>query len=159
MFISRCSFQATSLPRGCVGAEVLDLRASEEDVQVTLRGVNMLRILDRVASCDADGLLRPLMQEVLEHTELEKSCGEELMKEMTQVEELFKHCGQLQKDTGIFAAGDLSLNLKSLAKEGEENLKDVSFSGVSEEHRFPIIASHAVVSAFGVQPHGMTSSL
>lgn len=132
---------------------MLDLCTLEEDVQVTLRGVSMLRILDRVASCNADGILRPLMQEVLEHTELERAEGQEvLIGEMRQVEELFQHCGQLQKETGIFAAGDLSrVTLKSLAQEAQENLKDVTFRGVKAEQRFCVIASHAAVFAFGVQ--------
>ena len=67
-------------------------------------------------------------------------------------EELFQHCGQLQKETGIFAAGDLSrVTLKSLAQEAQENLKDVTFRGVKAEQRFCVIASHAAVFAFGVQ--------
>ena len=45
-----------------------------------------LRIIDRVAMPNKDGVVRPLMQEVLEHTELEQSEGlEVLLKETKEV--------------------------------------------------------------------------
>ena len=49
----------------------------------------------------------------------------------SEVERLFDHCGQIQKETGIFAAGDLSKStLLSLAQTASENLKDVNLCGV-----------------------------
>ncbi|CAK9074459.1 unnamed protein product [Durusdinium trenchii] len=146
--------QAQYLPRGCVGAEVLRLTVEEDAVHVTLRGVSMLRIIDRVAMPNKDGVVRPLMQEVLEHTELEQSEGlEVLLKETKEVERLFDHCGQLQKETGIFAAGDLSKStLLSLAQTASENLKDVNLCGVRHsEQRGPVVTSHAAVFAFSAQ--------
>lgn len=70
--------QATYLPRGCVGAEVVQLSIEEDVVHVTLRGVSMLRIIDRVAMPDGHGIVRPLMQEVLEHTDFERNEGMEV---------------------------------------------------------------------------------
>lgn len=146
--------QATYLPRGCVGAEVVQLSLEKDLVHVTLRGVSMLRIIDRVKMPDEHGIRRPLMQEVLEHTDLERKEGMEVLAEETKkVERLFAHCGQLQKETGIFAAGDLSKTpLQNLARSASENLADVNLCGVHpEEHRGPVVASHAAVFAFGVQ--------
>lgn len=146
--------QATYLPRGCVGAEVVQMSLEKDMVHATLRGVSMLRIIDRVKMPDEHGIRRPLMQEVLEHTELERKEGMEVLAEETKkVERLFAHCGQLQKETGIFAAGDLSKTpLQNLARSASENLADVNLCGVHpEEHRGPVVASHAAVFAFGVQ--------
>lgn len=70
--------QATYLPRGCVGAEVVQLSIEEDVVHVTLRGVSMLRIIDRVAMPDGHGIVRPLMQEVLEYTDFERNEGMEV---------------------------------------------------------------------------------
>eukprot|EP00435_Cladocopium_sp_Y103_P073012 s37_g42.t1 len=146
--------QATYLPRGCVGAEVVQLSFEEDLVHATLRGVSMLRIIDRVKMPDDHGIRAPLMQEVLEYTDLERKEGMEvLLEETKKVEKLFVHCGQLQKETGIFAAGDLSKTpLRTLAQAALENLADVNLCGVrQEEHRGPVVASHAAVFAFGVQ--------
>ena len=62
------------------------------------------------------------------------------------MEKLFTHCGQLQQETGIFAAGDLSKTpLRTLTQHASENLRDVNLCGVRhEEQRDPVVASHAV---------------
>ena len=41
-------------------------------------GVSMLRIIDRVAMPDGHGIVRPLMQEVLEYTDFERNEGMEV---------------------------------------------------------------------------------
>ncbi|CAJ1371269.1 unnamed protein product [Effrenium voratum] len=146
--------QATYLPRGCVGVEVVEVSRKEDLVRVVLRGVSMLRIIDRVAMPGTNGVALPLMQEVLEITDLEREAGEaELAKEAQRLEELFGHCGQLQKETGIFNAGDLSAaSLAELTEASRQNLAQVRLPGVdAEAQRWPVLASHAAVAAFGAQ--------
>jgi len=68
------------------------------------------------------------------------------LEETKTVEKLFTHCGQLQQETGIFAASDLSKTpLRTLTQHASENLRDVNLCGVrQEEQRDPVVASHAV---------------
>ncbi|CAE7447347.1 unnamed protein product [Symbiodinium natans] len=144
--------KADYLPRGCVGAEILSVAQQENNVvKVTLRGIGMLRIIDRVCGPDDNGCVLPIVQEVLECGDLEDQQGSEaLLREIKLVEDLFVTCGGLQRSTGIWAAGDLaSKTVADMTVVSMQTVADVQLSGVgSEEQRWPVLASHAAVSKF-----------
>ena len=144
--------KADYLPRGCVGAEILAVKQEDNNlVKVTLRGVGMLRIIDRVCMPDSNGCVLPIVQEVLEYGELEDKQGlQALEQEIQVVEELFVTCGRLQMSTGIWAAGDLaSKTVADMTAVSMQTVADVQLSGVGEEEqRWPVLASHAAVSTF-----------
>ncbi|CAE7301033.1 unnamed protein product [Symbiodinium necroappetens] len=144
--------KADYLPRGCVGAELLSVTQQENNiVKVTLRGVAMLRIIDRVCGPDDNGRVLPIVQEVLECGDLEEKQGSEaLAQEIKLVEDLFVACGELQTSTGIWAAGDLaSRTVADMTAVSMQTVADVQLSGVSsEEQRWPVLASHAAISTF-----------
>ena len=143
--------KAEYLPRGCVGAEVLSVTQEENNVvKVTFRGVGMLRIIDRVCMPDGNGRVLPIVQEVIECGELEERQGMEALEhEIKLVEELFVICGELQRSTGIWAAGDLaSKSVADMTAVSMQTVADVQLSGVDEEQRWPVLASHAAISTF-----------
>mmetsp|Transcript_19848 Transcript_19848/g.45094 ORF Transcript_19848/g.45094 Transcript_19848/m.45094 type:complete len:349 (+) Transcript_19848:37-1083(+) len=145
--------QAEYLPRGCVGAEILNMQNEKDAVRVTLRGIGMLRIIDRVCQPDAyNGCVLPIVQEVVECGEMETEHGvEALQQDIQRVEDLFVKCGELQRSTGIWAAGDLaSKTVAAMTNSSVRVMADVQLCGVIQEgHRWPVLASHAAVAAFG----------
>jgi len=122
-------------PRGCVGAEIVDLSVSDNQFLVTLRGVASLRIMDRTAKA-RDQQILPLMQEVSEWTSFDVSCGGEtrVALELEKLEYLFKECGVLQQRTGIWAAGDLaSMSLEERTRQVLETVSGVTLSGLEDD--------------------------
>jgi len=142
-------------PRGCVGAEIVDLTASGNmQMLVTLRGVASLRIMDRTLK-SIDEQILPLMQEVSEWTSFDVSSGGEarVASELEKLEYLFNDCGTLQERTGIWAAGDLaSFTLKERTGQVRETMVGVTLSGLENDmddlRLRATLTAYAAITAF-----------
>jgi len=149
--------KAPVLPRGAVGVEVQDVSEQGDGrVIATLRGVNCLRIIDR-STPTSRSHAKPLVQEVFEWTEYEEACGDaRVLDELRELVSLFTSCGQLQRDTGIWAAGDLwSRSLEELTDAAVEVSADVDFRGIDGDRsslkvatqRRVVLAAHSAITA------------
>eukprot|EP00403_Amphidinium_massartii_P029490 CAMPEP_0178401764 /NCGR_PEP_ID=MMETSP0689_2-20121128/16473_1 /TAXON_ID=160604 /ORGANISM="Amphidinium massartii, Strain CS-259" /LENGTH=411 /DNA_ID=CAMNT_0020022601 /DNA_START=100 /DNA_END=1335 /DNA_ORIENTATION=- len=115
---------AVSLPRGGVGAEIVSMaRVSEEEVCVSLRGVTNVRLLVRHPPKRLPAELMIARVEEVHDWSVEESRRplEEISKELQSLEELFKECSELQRRSGLTAAGNFSIT--SVAEKTEAVLE------------------------------------
>eukprot|EP00931_Biecheleriopsis_adriatica_P100561 TRINITY_DN75847_c0_g1_i1.p1 TRINITY_DN75847_c0_g1~~TRINITY_DN75847_c0_g1_i1.p1 ORF type:complete len:384 (-),score=66.78 TRINITY_DN75847_c0_g1_i1:71-1192(-) len=148
---------AIGLPKGGTIAELMDLiRSDTGEVIVRMRGLAALRLVDKSPAKQQEGFMVALFQEVPEFAVEESSAElEDCLEEVASLEKLFADCGELQKLSGLSAAGDFFS--QSLAERTDAVLSTLSgirmlgSKGTEElgpNGRRAAAAVHATIGAF-----------
>eukprot|EP00442_Polarella_glacialis_P003921 CAMPEP_0115162654 /NCGR_PEP_ID=MMETSP0227-20121206/72076_1 /TAXON_ID=89957 /ORGANISM="Polarella glacialis, Strain CCMP 1383" /LENGTH=306 /DNA_ID=CAMNT_0002574877 /DNA_START=115 /DNA_END=1031 /DNA_ORIENTATION=- len=155
---------ASGNPWGGTAAELLDLvRLDGPEALVRLRGVSSVRLVAHQPANEVTiSVTTALLQEVPEYADglLSLEAGQKLEADVQELEGLFAQCGEMQRRSGLTAAGDfVSKTLMQREADVLETLKGVpllcseSWGAGAEVQRVRRAAAvvHALVAALSVQ--------